>query len=43
MQIIDIIIRIVNGTFLLIAVPGLVLMVKEDIKTYRDLKARDLI
>lgn len=43
LKIADIIIRIFSGSFLLIAIPGLAYMVREDIKTYRDLKARDLL
>lgn len=39
----DIIIRIFTGSFLLIAIPGLISMVKEDIRTMQELREKGLL
>ena len=43
MKCVDIIIRIFSGSFLLISIPGLMYLIREDIKTMKELKERDLI
>lgn len=43
LKIADIIIRIFSGSFLLIAIPGLVYLIKEDIATMRELREKGLL
>ena len=43
LKICDIIMRVFSGTFLLIAIPGLAYLIKEDIATMRELKEKGLL
>jgi hypothetical protein len=43
MRIADIIIRIFTGSFLLIAIPGLIHMIREDIRMMQDLREKGLL
>lgn len=43
LKICDTIIRIFSGGFLLIAIPGLVYLIKEDIRTMHELREKGLI
>lgn len=43
LKIADIIIRIFSGSFLLIAIPGLAYLIRDDIRTMRELKEKGLL
>ena len=39
----DLFMRVFAGAFMLVSIPGIVHLIKEDIKTFKELKEKDLL